>query len=77
MLLSIEMFLRLCRRTLRKGSAFPALTKIESCEAAPRTIRAHVQKAFLFAAILFVLAPVTRAQESSSPTQSPVATDQI
>ena len=78
MLLSIEMFLRLCRRTLRKGSAFSALTKIESREAAPRTSRGHVQKAFLFAAVLFALAPATHAQESNpSPTPSPVSTDQI
>ncbi|MEK6334837.1 MAG: TolC family protein [Acidobacteriota bacterium] len=78
MLLPIDLFLRLSRRTQRKGSAFPAITEIQVSEAAPRRIRGHVRKAFWFAAVLFVLAPLTPAQESSSsPAPSPVSTDRI
>src|SRR6266849_8815829 len=36
---SFDLLLRLCRRTVRKGSAFPAGTVFESSEATPREIR--------------------------------------
>jgi HAE1 family hydrophobic/amphiphilic exporter-1 len=39
MALEIDAVLRLCRRVVRKGSAFPALTQFEFSEAAPRGIR--------------------------------------
>ena len=72
MLLSIEMFLRLCRRTLRKGSAFPAPAELIHSEPAPREIRGSVTRAVVVAAVLFVLAPLTFAQEpNASPSPSP------
>ncbi len=44
MVLSVDLLLRLCRRPLRKGSAFPALTLSEFSEAAPREMRGAASK---------------------------------
>ena len=39
MMSSLDLVSRLCRRTVRKGSAFPATVEFESSEATPREIR--------------------------------------
>src|SRR3977135_2639087 len=72
---SVDLLLRLCRSTVRKGSAFPAGTGCESREATPREIRGiaagrrySISITFSLAAILFGLTPAMLAQQ---PTASP------
>src|SRR2546428_13324647 len=43
---SYDLLLRLCRRTVWKGSAFPELTEFASSEAAPHEIRGLASKQF-------------------------------